>query len=162
MDANHVEASLCFPNTLPRLCGQTFAERADKELPLLCVRAYNDWMIDEWCSGEAYGRLIPVTIVPLWDAKLAGDEVRRCAERGSHANSFTENPYPLKPPEHPLERLGPTILGVPGDGHGGLHAHRFVVPHAGNIARRTVHHQLRADLPERHGLTARLRVLGDA
>ncbi len=54
MDANHVEASLCFPNTLPRFCIQTFAERADKELALLCVCAYNDWMIDEWCSGEAY------------------------------------------------------------------------------------------------------------
>ncbi|MGA2931768.1 MAG: amidohydrolase family protein [Acidimicrobiales bacterium] len=42
-----------------------------------------------------HGRLIPVTIVPLWDAKLAADEVRRCAEKGSHATSFIENPYPL-------------------------------------------------------------------
>ena len=25
MDANHVEASICFPNTLPRFCGQTFS-----------------------------------------------------------------------------------------------------------------------------------------
>ena len=50
MDANHVDASLCFPNTLPRFCGQTFFERADKELALLCVQAYNDWMIDEWCA----------------------------------------------------------------------------------------------------------------
>ena len=28
MDANHVEASLCFPNVLPRFCGQAFLERA--------------------------------------------------------------------------------------------------------------------------------------
>ena len=27
MDANHIEASICFPNTLPRFCGQTFYER---------------------------------------------------------------------------------------------------------------------------------------
>ena len=95
MTANHVEVSLCFPNTLPRFCGQTFAERDDKELALLCVRAYNDWMIDEWCGGEGVGRLVPVTMVPLWDPQLAADEVRRCAAKGSHAITFSENPYPL-------------------------------------------------------------------
>ena len=95
MDANHVEASLCFPNTLPRFCGQTFLERDDKELALLCVQAYNDWMIDEWCAGEGKGRLIPLTMVPLWDAELAAAEVRRCADKGSHAVTFSENPYPL-------------------------------------------------------------------
>ena len=95
MDANHVEASICFPNTLPRFAGQTFAERADKDLALLCVQAYNDWMIDEWCAGEGKGRLIPLTIVPLWDPVLAADEVRRCAVKGSHAIAFSENPHPL-------------------------------------------------------------------
>ena len=35
--ANHVDASICFPNTLPRFAGQTFDERADKDLALLCV-----------------------------------------------------------------------------------------------------------------------------
>ena len=50
MDANHVDVSICFPNVLPRFCGQTFLEREDKELALLCVKAYNDWMIDEWCA----------------------------------------------------------------------------------------------------------------
>lgn len=95
MDANHVDASLCFPNTLPRFCGQTFMERDDKELALLCVRAYNDWMIDEWCAGEARGRLVPVTMVPLWDPALAAAEVRRCADKGSHAVTFSENPHAL-------------------------------------------------------------------
>ncbi|TYB42323.1 amidohydrolase family protein [Actinomadura chibensis] len=95
MDANHMEASLCFPNTLPRFCGQAFMERDDKELALLCVRAYNDWMIDEWCAGPARGRLIPLSMVPLWDAELAAEEVRRCAAKGSHAVTFSENPHPL-------------------------------------------------------------------
>src|SRR5262249_27598359 len=66
MDANHMDASICFPNTLPRFCGQAFAERKDKELALLCVKAYNDWMIDEWCAGDGRGRLTPLTMVPLW------------------------------------------------------------------------------------------------
>ena len=55
MDANHMDVSICFPNTLPRFCGQTFMERQDKALSLLCVRAYNDWIIDEWCAGEGAG-----------------------------------------------------------------------------------------------------------
>jgi predicted TIM-barrel fold metal-dependent hydrolase len=95
MDANHVDASICFPNTLPRFCGQTFYERPDKELALLCVQAYNDWMIDEWCAGDGKGRLIPLTMVPLWDAHLAAAEVQRCAAKGSFAVTFTENPHPL-------------------------------------------------------------------
>jgi predicted TIM-barrel fold metal-dependent hydrolase len=95
MDANHMEASICFPNTLPRFCGQTFMERQDKELSLLCVRAYNDWIIDEWCAGEGRGRLIPLSIVPLWDVQLAVEEIHRTAKKGCHAVTFSENPHPL-------------------------------------------------------------------
>ncbi|MCB0995393.1 MAG: amidohydrolase [Acidimicrobiales bacterium] len=106
MDANHMEASLCFPNVLPRFCGQTFYEREDKDLALLCVQAYNDWMIDEWCAGDGKGRLIPLTIVPLWDANLAAEEIRRCAAKGSHAVAFSENPYPLGLPSvHDKDRF---------------------------------------------------------
>jgi predicted TIM-barrel fold metal-dependent hydrolase len=90
MDENHVEASLCFP-TFPRFCGQTFTEANDRELALLCVEAYNDWMVEEWC-GESGGRLIPLVIVPLWDAELAAAEVRRNADRGVHAVCFSEIP----------------------------------------------------------------------
>jgi len=95
MDANHTDASICFPNTLPRFCGQAFLERADKDLALVCVQAYNDWLVDEWCAGDAYGRLIPLTMIPLWDAELAAAEIRRCADKGSFAITFPENPYPL-------------------------------------------------------------------
>ena len=95
MTANHVDASLCFPNVLPRFCGQTFLEREDKELALLCVQAYNNWMIDEWCAGDARGRLIPLTLIPLWDPAAAALEVHRCADKGSFAVAFSENPYHL-------------------------------------------------------------------
>jgi predicted TIM-barrel fold metal-dependent hydrolase len=95
MAANYTDASICFPNVLPRFCGQAFLERQDKELALLCVKAYNDWMIDEWCAEAGKNILIPLTIVPLWDAQLAADEIRRCAAKGSHAVAFTENPFHL-------------------------------------------------------------------
>jgi predicted TIM-barrel fold metal-dependent hydrolase len=90
MDTNHIESSLCFP-TFPRFCGQTFTEAKDKTLADLCVKAYNDWMVDEWC-GDADGRLIPLTIVQLWDAELAAAEVRRNAERRVRAVCFSEIP----------------------------------------------------------------------
>jgi predicted TIM-barrel fold metal-dependent hydrolase len=90
MDLNWVEASLCFP-TFPRFCGQTFTEAKDKELALACIKAYNDWMVEEWC-GDSDGRLIPLIIVPLWDANLAADEVRRNAARGVRAVTFSEIP----------------------------------------------------------------------
>ncbi len=90
MDLNWTDASLCFPN-FPRFCGQTFAEAADKELALLCVRAYNDWMVEEWCGGSG-GRLLPLCLVPLWDADLATAEVERNAARGVRAIAFSEIP----------------------------------------------------------------------
>jgi predicted TIM-barrel fold metal-dependent hydrolase len=90
MDVNWVEASLNFP-TFPRFCGQTFSEGKDKDLGLACVRAYNDWTIEEWC-GDSGGRLIPLAIVPLWDAELAAAEVRRNAPRGCRAVCFSEIP----------------------------------------------------------------------
>jgi predicted TIM-barrel fold metal-dependent hydrolase len=93
MDRAGILASLCFPS-FPRFCGQIFWEAKDKELALLCVKAYNDWMIDEWC-GTTPGRLIPLTIIPLWDPQLAAKEIERCAEKGSTAICFSENPEPL-------------------------------------------------------------------
>ena len=90
MDANWIEASLCFP-TFPRFCGQTFTEAKDRDLGLLCVKAYNDWMVEEWCDPSG-GRLIPLTLIPLWDAELAAAEVRRNAGRGVRAVCFSEIP----------------------------------------------------------------------
>lgn len=95
MDANHVEAAVNFPNTFPRFCGQGFAEREDKDLALACIRIYNDWMIDVWSAGAGIGRLIPLSLVPLWDAELAAEEVRRCAAKGCFAIAFSENPHRL-------------------------------------------------------------------
>ena len=92
-ELNHVEASLCFP-TFPRFCGQTFTEAKDRDLAEACVYAYNDWIVEEWC-GDSGGRLIPLPIIPLWDAQLAAAEVRRNAARGARAVCFSEIPAVL-------------------------------------------------------------------
>ena len=40
----------------------------------------------------------PVDVVPLWDPQLAAAEVRRCADKGSLAMAFSEDPTRLKLP----------------------------------------------------------------
>src|SRR5262249_52742566 len=64
MDRAGILASMCFPS-LPRFCGQLFYEGKDKDLGIASLRAWNDWMIDEWC-GLAPGRYIPLMLIPLW------------------------------------------------------------------------------------------------
>ncbi|MDT3442233.1 amidohydrolase family protein [Pseudofrankia sp. BMG5.37] len=95
MSANGVLASLCFP-TMPRFCGQFFGSRADQdpELALAVVRAYNDWHLDYWV-GSYPDRFIPLTIPPVWDPHLMAEEIHRTAAKGSHAVSFSMNPYGL-------------------------------------------------------------------
>jgi len=94
MDVNHTEASICFP-TVPRFCGQTFYERQDKEFALVALQAWNDYILDEWCAGGGKGRLIPLSIIPLWDADLAAAEVRRTAAKGTSSIAFSEAPHAL-------------------------------------------------------------------
>jgi predicted TIM-barrel fold metal-dependent hydrolase len=91
MDRDGVRASLGFPS-YPRFCGQQFlVAGTDRELGVLCVKAWNDFILDEWCAA-APDRFIPMIIGPLWDPAAMADEVRRCAARGARALSFCENP----------------------------------------------------------------------
>jgi predicted TIM-barrel fold metal-dependent hydrolase len=93
MALNGMDGSLPFP-TFPRFCGQTFFEGDDRELGLACVRAYNDWMVEEWC-GPSGGMNIPLCLIPLWDPELAVAEVLRNAGRGVRAICFSELPTRL-------------------------------------------------------------------
>jgi predicted TIM-barrel fold metal-dependent hydrolase len=96
MNIDGVIASLCFPS-FPRFCGQIFYEAEDKDLAAVCVRAYNDWMIDDWCAAVP-GRYIPMAIMPLWDPHLAVTEIERVSAMGARAIAFSENPAPLGMP----------------------------------------------------------------
>jgi predicted TIM-barrel fold metal-dependent hydrolase len=95
MDLNGVYASVCFPSFLPGFAGQRLQQLAgDPELALACVRAWNDWMMDEW-AAYAPGRIIPMQLPYLLDPEVAANEVRRNAERGIHAMTFSEAPHLL-------------------------------------------------------------------
>jgi predicted TIM-barrel fold metal-dependent hydrolase len=90
MNVDGVLSQLVFP-MFPGHAGTTFLHAKDRELAGYCVRAYNDWMIDDWC-GAAPGRYIPLIILPLWDPSAAVAEIERCTAKGAKAVSFPENP----------------------------------------------------------------------
>jgi predicted TIM-barrel fold metal-dependent hydrolase len=94
MAVDGVDVSLCFPNLFLRFCGQRFLQGEDKELALLCVQAYNDWLLEEW-AGQSEGHLYGAMLIPLWDPTAAAAEVRRNAAGGCKAVCFSEIPYRL-------------------------------------------------------------------
>lgn len=134
MDADGIDASLGFPQ-FPRFAGQTFLEAADKDLALRCVRAWNDFVLEEWCATDP-ARLIPLSIVPMWDAELAGAEIRRTAAGpagGARAVTFSENPAALGLPSFWSEEWAPFFsaleeTGIPLCLHIGSSS-RPIIPH---------------------------------
>jgi predicted TIM-barrel fold metal-dependent hydrolase len=107
MNANGQLAGINFP-TFVHFCGQLFLRAKDKDLALDCVRAYNDWHIDEWC-GAYPDRFIPMTIMPLWDPELMAQEIRRTADKGCHAVTFSENPEKLGLPGLHVDHWDPFL-----------------------------------------------------
>jgi predicted TIM-barrel fold metal-dependent hydrolase len=91
MNANGVLASMNFP-TMAGWNARTFAESHDKDIALVMLQAYNDWVIDEWCAAYP-GRFIPLGIVPMWDPELGAAEVRRLAKKGCRGVSLLETPH---------------------------------------------------------------------
>jgi predicted TIM-barrel fold metal-dependent hydrolase len=93
-----VQAALCFPS-FPGFGGGVFHRAAakDPELSLECVKAWNDFYIDEWC-GTAPDRFIPICIAPTWDPELTAAEIRRAAAKGARTVSFPDSPVPLGMP----------------------------------------------------------------
>lgn len=91
MDLDRVAAAVCFP-TMPGFSGTKFSTCSDPELGLACIRAWNDWLFEEWV-GSAPGRYIPMILIPLWDLELAVSEIERNVPRGAKAIAFTEDPY---------------------------------------------------------------------
>ena len=90
MDAGGQLAGLNFPN-FTGFSGQVLNQGPDPVVNEVMIRAYNDWHVDEWCGAHP-DRFIPCGILPLWDVDKAAAEVRRLADKGCHAVTFSENP----------------------------------------------------------------------
>lgn len=91
MDDAGVVASVCFP-TMPGFGGTWLNRNPDRDLSYACVKAYNDFILDEWCAA-APGRFVPGVLLPYWDPSLAVKELHRCVELGARAVVFSERPH---------------------------------------------------------------------
>jgi predicted TIM-barrel fold metal-dependent hydrolase len=90
MDDDGVWAELCFPN-FARFAGHRFLPEGDPELSALCIQAYNDFLLDEWCSASR-DRYVGMALLPIWDVPAAIAEVERVIDKGAAAVAFSENP----------------------------------------------------------------------
>jgi predicted TIM-barrel fold metal-dependent hydrolase len=109
MDLAGVIASLCFPSMIWGFCGQRFSTFKDPDHGLVALRAYNDWLIEDWV-GAYPDRFIPSQLPWLADPLVAADEIRRNAARGFKAVSFSENPERLGYPSVYTSHWDPFFL----------------------------------------------------
>jgi predicted TIM-barrel fold metal-dependent hydrolase len=105
--SNGILASVAFP-TLPGFGGRKFDLFEDKELALTCVRAWNDFMIDEWC-GARPDVFVPMSIAPVWDVKLAVAETERMIDRGTKALCWLEDPANIGLPGYHTDYWDPLM-----------------------------------------------------
>jgi predicted TIM-barrel fold metal-dependent hydrolase len=97
MDSAGIDYSVLYP-TVAGLAGEAFGALADTDLEIACVRAYNDWLIEEWvCASD---RFIPQCLVPIWPVEAAMEEARRAVARGHRGVIFPSLPMHLRKVPH--------------------------------------------------------------
>ncbi len=97
MDAAGVDYSVLFP-TVSGMAGEAFGRLQDPELELACVRAYNDWLAEEWAAAS--DRFIPQCMVPIWPIEATVAEIRRAVAMGHRGVVFPPAPMALRDVPH--------------------------------------------------------------
>ena len=85
MDADGIERSVLYPS-VAGVAGEMFAAIQDAELERDCVRAYNDWLLDEWAKSSP--RFIPQCVVPLSSPAATVAEIKRAVAAGHRGVIF--------------------------------------------------------------------------
>ncbi len=86
-DADGVDAAALFPNFATFTGNPCPWVTTDKKIQLECVKAYNDWLADDFCAADRR-RLIPLALIPSWDVDLAIAEAHRAARKGHRGMIF--------------------------------------------------------------------------
>jgi len=110
MDIDGVHAQMCFPN-MAGFAGSVFAKSKDLTLAYECTKAYNDFIIDEWCA-YAPDRQIPLMLVPYWNVEQTVAEIYRTAAKGAKSISFPELPDRLGLPSWHTDHWDPVLAAV--------------------------------------------------
>jgi predicted TIM-barrel fold metal-dependent hydrolase len=94
MDINGVWASVNFPSSITGFCGRVFFNAPNRDLGLACIRAWNDWLYEEWYQPHP-DRIVPLGITYLSDPVLAVEEIHRNAARGFTSVTLPERPHAI-------------------------------------------------------------------
>ncbi|MGF7237452.1 MAG: amidohydrolase family protein [Frankia sp.] len=100
MDGAGIWAQVLYPN-VGGFGSENFLKLKDDTLKLLCVSAYNDFLL-EWSSADLR-RLLAVVATPFWDIEATVREIERCVPLGARGILFTGEP----------QRYGLPMLGSP-------------------------------------------------
>ena len=92
LDQEEVDASVLFPNIIG-ITNQNFQKEGSEEFRLACIRAYNDWLIEEWQDYSP--RFIAQCVTPMWDVNLCVAEIHRAVKRGHKALAWHGAPHVL-------------------------------------------------------------------
>ncbi len=116
MDINGVWAAVNFPSMVTGFCGRVFFNAEDPELGQACIRAWNDWLYEEWYLAHPT-RIVPLGIAFLADPEAAVAEIHRNAERGFTGDLHARATAP--------DRAARPVAARPlGPDHPGLRRHR--------------------------------------
>ena len=105
MAADGIQASVCFP-TLAGFGGRVLNNFTDPTLADLCVTAYNDFVLDEWCAA-APALFVPMIVGQIWDPSPWPTRSGVVRRRGAVALSFPESTVPLGLPSIMSETWDP-------------------------------------------------------
>lgn len=97
MDVSGVAYSVLYP-TVAGAGGETFGRIEDPDLELACVRAYNDWLLEEWAGASE--RFIPQCIAPLFPMDAAVEEIRRAVKNGHKGVIYPSVPMEIRDVPH--------------------------------------------------------------
>jgi uncharacterized protein len=100
MDEAGIWAQVLYPN-VGGFGSENFLRLEDAELKLICVTAYNDFLL-EWASADRR-RLLPIVATPFWDIEATVREIERAVPLGARGILFTGEP----------QRYGLPVLGDP-------------------------------------------------
>jgi uncharacterized protein len=89
LDEASIWAQVLYPN-VGGFGSENFLKIDDEHLKLLCVSAYNDFLL-EWASADRR-RLLPIVATPFWDIDETVREIERCVALGARGILFTGEP----------------------------------------------------------------------
>lgn len=91
MDADGVAVEVLFPQAAGFGGGPFVSTQGEPDLRLACIRAYNDYLAEEWTGVSA--RYVSQCLIPMWDVDLAVEEATRSHEIGHKALVWTAAPH---------------------------------------------------------------------